>query len=147
MYEQSCLLVWDNFESVSGVIGTKISPLLPEEDRQQLKGFLEQLRLGSSKMLLTSRSAEKWLGIKTCYELPILSSLQGEECWEYCNRVVTDLGLHISPKDKTYRDLINHGETVLNDSVQILAYHFSRIISHSQVIKYSSYIASEFFDC
>ena len=40
-----------------------------------------------------------------------------------------------------------HGETVLNDSVQILAYHFSRIISHSQVIKYSSYIASEFFDC
>ncbi len=42
---------------------------------------------------------------------------------------------------------MGHGETVLNDSVQILAYHFSRIISHSQVIKYSSYIASEFFDC
>ncbi len=104
--QQAYILVWDNFESASGIPGTEVTPLLIEEDRNLLKNLLKQLRGGKTKILITSRSPENWLTHTECYRLP-LSGLQGEELWEYCNAVVRDLGLKIKRDDKDFIALIN----------------------------------------
>ena len=44
--DQPYLIVWDNFESVSGIPDTEVHPLLSEPDRQQLRDFLYTLRGG-----------------------------------------------------------------------------------------------------
>ncbi|MFM2320583.1 MAG: hypothetical protein RLZZ215_3204, partial [Pseudomonadota bacterium] len=100
--EQPFLLVWDNFESASGIAGTEVTALLSDDDRQLLKKLLKALRGGKTKVLITSRSPENWLTPQECYRLP-LSGLQGEELWEYCNAVVADLGLKI---DRKHQDFI-----------------------------------------
>ena len=105
LYEQPFLLVWDNFESASGIAGTEITPLLTEDDRNILKKLIKQLRGGRSKILITSRSPEKWLTSQECYRLP-LSGLQGEELWEYSDAVVRDLGLKIKRDDEDLLALI-----------------------------------------
>jgi tetratricopeptide (TPR) repeat protein len=104
--EHPFLLVWDNFESASGIAGTEVTALLPEDDRQLLKDLLKRLRGGKTKVLITSRSPENWLTPQECYRLP-LSGLQGEELWEYCNAVVRDLGLKIDRKNQDFISLIN----------------------------------------
>jgi hypothetical protein len=103
--EQPFILVWDNFESASGIDGTEVTPLLSDDDRQQLKDFLHQLRGGKTKVLITSRSSEPWLLKTECFRLPI-SGLQGEECWQYCNAVVRDLGLSLARDDPVIQKLI-----------------------------------------
>ncbi len=56
------IIVWDNFESVSGVEDSAIEALMPEADRYQLRDFLYQLRSGKTKVIITSRSQETaWL--------------------------------------------------------------------------------------
>jgi len=103
--QQPFILVWDNFESASGIEGTEVTPLLSDEDRHCLKDFLQRLRHGKSKVIITSRSSETWLTTTVCYRLP-LEGLRGEECWLYCNAVVRDLGLTLDRSDKTYSDLM-----------------------------------------
>ncbi|PTN12783.1 tetratricopeptide repeat protein [Nitrosomonas aestuarii] len=106
--EQSFILVWDNFESASGIDCTEVmgtAPLLSGDDRQQLKDFLQQLRGGKTKVLITSRSSESWLSKTECFRLPI-SGLQGEACWQYCNAVVRDLGLTLERDDPAIQKLI-----------------------------------------
>jgi len=99
-------LVWDNFESASGIPGTEVSALIPEEGRQLLKRFLKALRGGETKVLITSRSSEGWLAVQECFRLP-LGGMEGEELWKYCEAVVADLGLTLDRKDKNYHDLLN----------------------------------------
>ena len=89
--DKPCLLVWDNFESASGIEGTEVQPQLSAGDRDLLARLLKGLRSGKTKMLLTSRSGEAWLPVPSCYRLP-LGGLAGEDLWEYCNAVVRDLG-------------------------------------------------------
>jgi tetratricopeptide (TPR) repeat protein len=103
--DQPFLLVWDNFESASGIAGTEVTALLSDDDRSLLKKLLKQLRGGKTKVLITSRSPESWLTPQECYRLP-LSGLQGEELWEYCNAVVADFGLKIDRKNQDFIDLI-----------------------------------------
>jgi len=98
-------LVWDNFESASGIPGTEVSALIPEEGRQLLKRFLKALRGGETKVLITSRSSEGWLAVQECFRLP-LGGLEGEELWKYCEAVVADLGLTLDRKDKDYHNLL-----------------------------------------
>lgn len=99
------LLVWDNFESASGIEGTEIQPQLNKEDRDIIAQLLKSLRGTKTKILITSRSDEKWLQIQACYRLP-LGGLTGEDLWEYCNAVVRYLGLTLDRKNKTYADII-----------------------------------------
>ncbi|MCW5208797.1 hypothetical protein VU10_01000, partial [Desulfobulbus sp. US1] len=54
---------------------------------------------------ITSRSAEKWLSTGECFRLP-LSSLHGEELWQFCNQVLRDLGLRVKRDDEDFRALI-----------------------------------------
>ena len=103
--EQPFILVWDNFESASGIEGIDVTPLLSDDDRALLKKFLHRLRGGKTKVLITSHSPESWLSTTECFHLPI-GGLQGEECWQYCNAVVRDLGLTLDRSDPVMQQLI-----------------------------------------
>jgi CHAT domain/Tetratricopeptide repeat/NACHT domain len=103
--EQPLLVVWDNFESVAGIEGTEVTPLLLESDRQILKDLLKALRGGRTRILITSRSPEPWLEITEAFRLP-LRGLRGEELWTYCNAVVRDLGLTLDRNDKACAELL-----------------------------------------
>ncbi|MCI5163641.1 MAG: tetratricopeptide repeat protein, partial [Candidatus Electrothrix sp. AX5] len=103
--EHPFLLVWDNFESASGIAGTEVRPMLSEDDRGLLKELVAGLRNGKTKVLITSRSAEKWLATGECFRLP-LSGLHGEELWQYCNQVLRDLGLQVKRDDEDFLALI-----------------------------------------
>ena len=90
------LVVWDNFESVRGIPGTSVEANLSAEDQETLRTLLRRLRGGKSKVLITSRSTEEWLGDA---RLKVeLGGLVGEERWEYCETILRDLGKSI------YRD-------------------------------------------
>ena len=100
------ILVWDNFESATGVPGTSVEARLPEADRRQLRDFLGKLRGGASKVIITSRNPEKWLGSDRCFSLD-LGGLQGEERWEYCATILRDLGLEADQKDDGLKTLMD----------------------------------------
>jgi hypothetical protein len=91
--EHAFLIVWDNFEVVQGIAGTVVEPTMPEPDRRLLFSFLQKLRGGCSKVLITSRSDEEWLGVERVKIS--LDGLQGEECGEYCEGILGDNGIFI----------------------------------------------------
>ena len=104
--EQPHLLVWDNLESASGIVGTEVQAQLPPEDLALLRRLLKRLRGGKTKALLTSRKEEtQWLPLPTCFRV-CLGGLEGEELWEYCNAVVRDLGLTLDRSNGTYRQIL-----------------------------------------
>ena len=86
------IIVWDNFESVCGIEGTEVKPLLSEEDQGLLHDFLVRLMGGKTKVIITSRGDESWLGEETCYPLP-LAGLHGEEVWDYAAQILDNLGV------------------------------------------------------
>lgn len=100
------LIVWDNFESAAGIAGTAVSANMPQEDRSLLAGFLDGLRGGKTKVVITSRSTEEWLGPQRRFLLP-LSGMDHEERWEYCDAVLRDLGLRINREDSKLIELMN----------------------------------------
>ncbi len=104
--ENRLLLVWDNFESAAGIPGTAIEAKLPEADRKLLAQFLDELRGGATKVIITSRSPEDWLGPQRRYVLP-LGGLDREERWEYCNAILRDLGQTINRNDQDLVELMD----------------------------------------
>ena len=106
MRDEQYFIVWDNFESASGIAGSEVSALLPEDDRKLLKQLLRSLRNGKTKIIITSRSPENWLNIQDCYRLA-LGGMDKDEFWQYCSAVVADLGLSLDRKDATYKELMD----------------------------------------
>jgi hypothetical protein len=104
LHERRFLIVWDNFESASGIPGTSVIPNLTGEDRTLLARFLDGLRGGATKVLITSRSEEEWLGSRR-FRL-ILRGLDGEERWEYCENILRDLGLTVDRDDQAFAELM-----------------------------------------
>ncbi|MEI2741524.1 MAG: tetratricopeptide repeat protein [Candidatus Competibacter sp.] len=100
------ILVWDNFESATGVPGTTLEARLPEPDRQRLRDFLGTLRGGASKVIITSRSPETWLSADRCFPVN-LGGLQGEERWEYCAIILRDLGMDADQQDDGLKKLMD----------------------------------------
>jgi tetratricopeptide (TPR) repeat protein len=102
------LIVWDNFESASGAAdaGTADLAAMPAQDRQQLKQWLEQLRGGLTRVLITSRSDEQWLGSTACYRVA-LGGLRGEERQELAQAILADQGLRLDPRDQAAAELID----------------------------------------
>ncbi|RDE50522.1 MAG: CHAT domain-containing protein, partial [Candidatus Accumulibacter meliphilus] len=103
---QALLIVWDNFESASGAADAGVDSALPREERQALKQFLEQLRESKTKVLITSRSDEAWLGTTACYRIA-LGGLQGEERQALAQAILADQGLHLDAKDEDSAKLID----------------------------------------
>jgi len=99
------VIVWDNFESASGIPGTAVTANLSEADRRLLALFLDKARGGASKVIITSRSPEDWLTPQRRFLLP-LSGLEGEERWEFCEAIVKDLGLRINREDENLVELM-----------------------------------------
>jgi tetratricopeptide (TPR) repeat protein len=104
--ERPLLLVWDNFESAKGVPGTAVTPKLSDEDCGLLRSLLEMLRGGKTKVLITSRSTEDWLGATNRFVLP-LAGLDGEERWEYAAAILDDLGRSAKRGDMHFAGLMN----------------------------------------
>ena len=104
LFDHPFLLVWDSFESASGIAGTDVVPQLSEGDRQVLENLLIGLRGGKTKILITSRSQESWLS-RTCFRLS-LGGLTKEDSWRYCNSVVRELELSVDRNDPIYVKLI-----------------------------------------
>ncbi|WP_437561582.1 tetratricopeptide repeat protein [Sorangium sp. So ce542] len=94
------LLVWDNFEVVAGYPGFPAT--MSEVDRQHLRLFLQRLRGAPTKVLITSRSEEAWLGPEQRRKISI-GGLHGEEQWAYCEAILADLGISV---DRTDKDLV-----------------------------------------
>jgi len=99
-------IVWDNFESASGIPNTEVSALLSKYDCELIKQFLYNLSEGKTKVIIASRSPENWLTSKECQRLQ-LSGLKGQELWQYCNAVVKDLDLSFDRKSETYIKLMD----------------------------------------
>ena len=96
--EHPFVVVWDNFEVARGIPGTSVEANLGGEDQQLLSGFLKRLRGGRTKVIITSRSDEDWLGIERIRIS--IGGLVGEEQWDYCESILRDLGLNVDRKDE-----------------------------------------------
>ncbi|MBM4046523.1 MAG: CHAT domain-containing protein, partial [Planctomycetes bacterium] len=92
------VIVWDNFESVCGIPGTDVTATLPAADQGLLRAFLAGLRGGATKVILTSRSEEDWLGATDCFKVR-LPGLRGDEVWDYAAQILDDLGLKVDRGD------------------------------------------------
>ena len=57
----SCLMIWDNFEPVHG-FPTGTPSEWTDEEQAELRKFLVDLRGGATKVLISSRRDEPWLG-------------------------------------------------------------------------------------
>jgi len=103
--EHPFVIVWDNFESASGMAEAGVNATLSTDDRGLLQQFLKKLRGGKTKVLITSRSDESWLAKSECYRLP-LRGLTGEERWEFCDVILDDLGKKADRTDPDLADLM-----------------------------------------
>ncbi len=99
-----CLMIWDNLESVAGF--PKGTPSKwKEEEQRELKDFLHSLSGGATKVILTSRRDEKWLG--RCYQSIILSGLNQWDAIELAGEVLDRAGVD-RKKLKPYDKLLDH---------------------------------------
>jgi len=94
--ENRVVIVWDNFEVVAGNPDVGIAPHLTQGDRDALLSFLKKLRGGKTKVIITSRSDERWLGEERL-RVPV-GGLVGEERWELCDTIIRERGLRV-PRD------------------------------------------------
>ena len=83
------LIVWYNFEVVRGAGSGLTEVAMRPEDRAHLLDFLKRLRGGRTKVIITSRDEEDWLGPTNRYKLA-LGGLEGEERWEFCEVILRD---------------------------------------------------------
>ena len=97
------ILIWDNFEVVAGI--TEFAATFSEMDRGHLRTFLQRLRGGATKVVITSRSDEDWLGTEQRRKVE-LGGLDGEERWAYANAILGDLGVAIDREDQNLAELM-----------------------------------------
>ena len=102
--EHPCLLIWDNFETVSGYPeGTE--PLATDEERRKLAEFLQALRGGKTRVLITTRKPEeRWLGV--AYSLIELKGLAYRDAVLLANRILQTVGR----KPEDFKDDENYPE-------------------------------------
>jgi tetratricopeptide (TPR) repeat protein len=95
------LVVWDNFESAA--------QNLPTEDRDELCRFMHAIRGTRSKVIMTSRSQEEWLRPEWRVKVPRegLNGLDGEERWEYCEKILRELALNVNRDDPALKQLMD----------------------------------------
>ena len=102
--QTSCLLIWDNFESVAGFSDENDGLCSPEE-QQALTRFLKALRSGKSYVLITSRREEKWLDIN--YQLLEISGLVRPDAEALGNRILDTAGVNRRQLPPEYLELFD----------------------------------------
>jgi tetratricopeptide (TPR) repeat protein len=106
--EHPHVLVWDNFESATAMDEEAGETLLSADDRETLRTFLHRLRGTGTKVLITSRNDEDWLGGPAYVQRHTLGGLQGEERWRFCEEIVADLpGVTLDRADDALKDLMD----------------------------------------
>ncbi len=98
-------IVWDNFEAAAGIPDTYVTENIVEEDRGLLLKFLEKIRGGKTKIIITSRSDEEWLDVQRLRVT--IGGLVGEERWEFCDKILDGLGLRGERTDKDQVELMD----------------------------------------
>lgn len=99
------LLILDNFESVRSMA----DPAAPPVDATELKTFLEQVADGRSTVLITSRTAEDWLGDLRRIKV---GGLTRDEAVEYADQLLAPLpAATLRRADPAFGDLLEwlHG--------------------------------------
>ena len=103
--EHPLLIVWDNFEVVRGIdfgegssAGGSVHAAMDAAQHDELKQFLAGLRGGKTRVLITSRSDEAWLGATNRFHIP-LGGLKGEELWDYCTAILRDFNFKVDRND------------------------------------------------
>ncbi len=102
-----CLLIWDNFEPIAGFPAGN-EPLLPERERERLKGFLKALRQGESWVLMSSRREEPWLDCG--YDLMELRGLAQPDAEALAAKILQTAGVDRNTLPSEYLELL----TLLN---------------------------------
>ena len=102
-----CLMIWDNFEPVHGFPEGTESAWTPEE-QEELRKFLRDLSNGRTKVLITSRRDEGWLG--NIYRRVELSGLKLIEAQDLALRVLRRAGLNVEQIRSLddYNDLLQY---------------------------------------
>jgi len=119
-----CVIVLDNFHLLS-----ETSVL--DDDIQLINKFLQYLHGGKTKLLIISRSPERWLkydrqGISDyCCAVPT-AGLRGDEIWQYCD-VVLDDPLIKQKKSESLQKLIDK----MKGNPYALQTLLSQLIEHS----------------
>ena len=85
-----CLLIWDNFEPVAG-FPTGTPSVWTGEEQEELRRFLSDLRGSATRVLITSRRDEGWLG--KIYHKVGLRGLRLYEAQELAVKVLEHVGL------------------------------------------------------
>ena len=102
--QMPCLMLWDNFEPVAGFPKGTPSVWKPEE-QQELKDFLRALSGGATKVIITSRRDEEWLG--RCYQSITLHGLNKRDAAELAEKVLDRAGIN-RQRLKPYDKLLNY---------------------------------------
>ncbi|MBR0281713.1 MAG: CHAT domain-containing protein [Oscillibacter sp.] len=102
--ENQTFVVWDNFESASGAPGTP--PNLAPDGLDYLKTILKKLDGGKSRIFLTSRTTENWLGQAVTPVRGDLGGLPNDELWKYVGRIGERLNIRIDRKNKALGELL-----------------------------------------
>jgi tetratricopeptide (TPR) repeat protein len=93
-------MIWDNFEPVAGF--PKDTPTIwKKEEQQELKDFLHALSGGATRVIITSRRDEEWLG--RCYQKITLRGLNQRDAMELAGKVLNRAGINrqkLKPYDK-----------------------------------------------
>ncbi len=101
------IVVWDNFESASGMKGVT-EPQLSQEELGILAELLTKLRGGASKIIITSRNAEETFGRPICSRLSRpLGGLEGSEFWALCVSLAEEQGVTVSREDEALSELLD----------------------------------------
>jgi hypothetical protein len=106
LMETPVLFVWDRFECAMGVPESGLAPKLQDRDRESFQMFLEFLQNTPSKVLILSRSPERWLGDDVVMRLP-LAGLGRRESREHCVAASKALGFDIDWSDGNLVDALN----------------------------------------
>jgi len=75
------IMIWDSLDAVTDIREIGVLAQKPEGDKQILKRILDELHGGKTKILITSRSSERWLSDRQCFRLP-LTSLPNDMTWQ-----------------------------------------------------------------
>ena len=100
------MIVWDNFETVHGLSENNIKGRLSKSDQDILYQLIKKLHNGKSKIFINSRGTEDWLGSDQRIRIH-LSGLSGEEQWEFCQTILSNMNIKINRKDPEMIALMN----------------------------------------